>query len=259
MDRWDIWKHYLQSVFELKASTFNGNKDKTTEKDNPEEPDDTPEKAHEFICKLVEGGNGFSLRGPYLARFELAKLLQANNLLIDGLLGDVGVLFIEYFRKFGHKPCCVSDLRNYLNLLPTGKRLELAGKLVKEVGISATSVPQSEDQMQRHICALQLSRLCGSHKELQYEHAMALVTAFAFHYQHGFQSFGKDMLQTEQGPSDAYILLAAHLLYDLFVKSDSTRPLLLALMLLKNAIRNSPSNFHIKLLMLRIYHVLGKY
>lgn len=107
--------------------------------------DDTPEKAHEFICRLVENGadNGYLLRGPYLARFELCCKLAQKNIDTTDLLGETTELFIEYFRKFGHKPCCVSDLKIYLNLLDGDRKAELAARLMKDIGISETSVPNS--------------------------------------------------------------------------------------------------------------------
>lgn len=59
------------------------------------------------------------------------------------IVGDISGLFVEYFRKFGHKQCTVSDLRSYLKLLDQDKLTDLATRLIKDVGISATSVPQS--------------------------------------------------------------------------------------------------------------------
>lgn len=86
---------------------------------------------------------GFLLRGPFLARFELCWKLQEMHIKTNDILGDTIELFIEFFRKFGNKPCCVSDLKIYLKLLDAEQKSELATKLVKEVGIGPTSVPQS--------------------------------------------------------------------------------------------------------------------
>lgn len=113
--------------------------------------------------------------------------------------------------------------------------------------------------MQRHICSLQLSRLCGSHHKLSTDHLAALVTALSLHYQHGYQTYGLNMLPTDQGPSDPYAILAAHILYDLAYLTSSSQPLITALVLLDNLLKNSPSNFNAKLLAVRIYHTLGKY
>lgn len=112
--------------------------------------------------------------------------------------------------------------------------------------------------MQKHICALQLSRLCGSHRNLSSEHLKALVTALSLHYQHGYQTYGTNLLSTDLGPSDPYALLAAHVLYDLAQMENNSEQLIVALVLLDNLLRNSPSNFHAKLLSIRLHHTIGK-
>lgn len=112
--------------------------------------------------------------------------------------------------------------------------------------------------MQRHICSLQLSRICGSHSDLDIEYLKAFITALSLHYQNGAQTFGKDRLPTDQGPADPYALLAAHALYDQAVATESSAPILSALVLLEGLLKKSPSNFHAKLLCVRLYHLLGK-
>lgn len=175
------------------------------------------------------------------------------------LLGETIELFIEYFRKFGHKSCCVSDLRIYLNLLDADKKSDLSTRLIKDVGISSTSVPQTEQQMQRHICALQLARLCGGHRNLSVEHLRALVTALSLHYQHGYQTYGTNLLPTDMGPSDHYALLAVHVLYDLAQLEQKSDGIIVALILLENLLKNSPSNFHAKLLSVKLSHFIGTF
>lgn len=111
--------------------------------------------------------------------------------------------------------------------------------------------------MQKHICALQLSRLCGSHRNLSVEHLKALVTALSLHYQHGYQTYGTKLLSTDMGPSDPYALLAAHVLYDLAQLEPNSDQLIVALVLLDSLLKNSPSNFHAKLLSIKLHHMLG--
>lgn len=274
-DKWDVWKEYVASVFEINSGKSSPikQKEKGAEKcedipenhegdcDDLDSPDNNPEKAHEFICRIVENGASieFQLRGPYLARFELVRKLNEAKMDPKECLGEVLDLFVEYFHRFGHKPCCVSDLRIYLSLLDEDKRLALASRLMQDVGISATSVPQSNQQMQRHICAIQLARLCGSHKSLSEDHLKALVTALFLHYQHGYQTYGSNLLPTDQGPSDPYVLIAVHILYDIAQFTKSSEPIILALVLLENLIKNSPSSFQAKLLAVKLYHALGNY
>jgi N-terminal acetyltransferase B complex non-catalytic subunit len=51
--------------------------------------------------------------------------------------------------------------------------------------------------------------------------------------------------------------LLAHVMYDLAIKLNSTERLVETLHLLNYLLRNSPSNFHAKLLCLQIFHILG--
>lgn len=111
--------------------------------------------------------------------------------------------------------------------------------------------------MQRHIGALQLSRLCGAHRNLSFEHLQALVTALILHYQHGYQAHGKCLPSTDLGPSDNYAILAAHILYSMSRMDNQDQYLIAAVTLLEGVLKNSPSNFHAKLLILKLYHLLG--
>lgn len=113
--------------------------------------------------------------------------------------------------------------------------------------------------MQRHISALQLSRLCSIHRRLSMDHLKALITALSLHYEHGYTTFGQNLLPTDLGLSDPYVLLAVHLLYDLAQVEQRSDCIIIALMLLEKLLRNSPSNFHAKLLTVRLYHALGMY
>lgn len=69
---------------------------------------------------------------------------------------------------------------------------------------------KQKEQMQRHICALQISRICGSHL-LNAEHLSALYTAFTLHYEHGLNALTPDSLPTDIPIADAYALLAGEL------------------------------------------------
>jgi len=119
-----------------------------------------------------------------------------------------------------------------------------------------TKSPQKE-QLQKHLCALQISRMCGSHMELPVDHLLAFYTNLKLHYEHGRSTFGKKLLATEMGPSDAYALLAANVMYDLSRRENKSDHLFEALCLLQYVLRNSTSNFHVKLLSLKIYHLFG--
>lgn len=83
------------------------------------------------------------LRGPYLARLELHRRMREYKMNAHGLLGDFIELIIEYFRLFGDKSCCTHDVTLFLSSITLEERLNLAGKLLLESGISSTTLPQT--------------------------------------------------------------------------------------------------------------------
>ena len=58
--------------------------------------------------------------------------------------------------------------------------------------------------------------------------------------------------------NDPYALLTAHVLYDVWVETGSSQHIYDAILVLEYALNISPSNFHIKLLLLRFYTILGQ-
>ncbi|XP_055695660.1 phagocyte signaling-impaired protein isoform X1 [Lutzomyia longipalpis] len=243
-DRWDYYKIYIETCFELEDAQMSG-----------EGTDHTMEMCHEFICLMMEGTK--KVRGPYLARLELHRLLRERNKDPVPLLGEYLELLIEYFRLFGDKTCCALDIKMFLEYLPHHERPGFASRLIVECGISSTTLPQNKEQMQKHICSLQISRYVGVHSVLGTEHLEALHTALSLHYEHGVSAFGVDLMPTEIGPSDPYALLAVHVMYDLSQRIKASKHLVEALCLLQYLLSNSPTNFHAKLLSLKVYHYLG--
>lgn len=75
--------------------------------------------------------------------------------------------------------------------------------------------------MQKHICALQISRICGAHAALSTDHLSALFTALSLHYEHGVGAFGANLLSTDIGSSDPYALLAGKFYMNLYLKKNT--------------------------------------
>ncbi|EDW83341.1 uncharacterized protein Dwil_GK22368 [Drosophila willistoni] len=247
-DRWDYYKEYIQSSFELLET--------------PSEDQINPDKqgflasCQAFLERIIETSER-KKRGPYLARLELHQRMRAVQMPADKLIGDFDELIIEYFQLFGDKSCCTHDIALFLPSISMKQRQDLASKLLAECDISSSSLPQNKEHMQKHICALQISRMCGSHLDLPVDHLLAFYTALKLHYEHGRSTFGKQLLATEMGPSDPYALLAANVMYDISQRENKSDQLFEALCLLQYVLRNSTSNFHVKLLSLKIYHMFG--
>lgn len=59
--------------------------------------------------------------------------------------------------------------------------------------------------------------------------------------------------------SDSFLILAVHLLHDLYLDTNDQKFLKDAVCLLEYGYSFSPSNHHFKLLLLKFYNILGKH
>ncbi|XP_075146242.1 phagocyte signaling impaired [Haematobia irritans] len=258
-DRWDYHKDYITTCFELDSlHKLQNNIEKTDEEKDKTECDTTNpiEECKHFLTELIESSEK-KIRGPYLARLELHQRMRQHNLDAKTSMGEFSDLVIDYFRLFGDKPCCTHDISLFLPAISLEERKDLANKLLLETGITSTNLPKDKEQMQKHICALQVSRICGLHLDKDINHRLAFFTSLKLRYEHGLSNFGKDLLPTDMGPSDAYALLAANVMYDISQEEQKSDRIFGALCLLQYVLRNSTSNFHVKLLSLKIFHMLG--
>ncbi|XP_067015410.2 N-alpha-acetyltransferase 25, NatB auxiliary subunit [Anabrus simplex] len=261
MDRWSYITDYLTSALKLfdSGQQNNNNNNNVVEGDALwEVVDSSPEMCRNFLELLVHETERQSLRlrGPYLARLELYKILTERGEEPKELYRDVVELLMAYVKNFSEKPCCVSDLRRFLPLLPSERRDEFIEKVRTLVGLKEGEFPATVKQMQQHVCSLQLARTIGLHLEMSIDERIALVQTLLLYYQHGMQ-FNTENLQTEFAYNDPYALLMAHLLYDVWRETKSSTYLRQAVTILELALARSPSNFHIKLLLVRFYSLLG--
>ena len=68
------------------------------------------------------------------------------------------------------------------------------------------------------------------------------------------QPLVSDLLPTDLRPSDSYLVLAAHLLWDLWSTTGSSKHFLRATTILQMGVTSSPSNWQMKLLLIRLYN-----
>ncbi|XP_063833305.1 phagocyte signaling-impaired protein [Ostrinia nubilalis] len=245
-DRWDYYLPYFDSVFELMKES-DSNIESTA--------DDTAEKCHEFICQLVESmTSGRTLRGPYLARLELWKRLA-----VDGdptaLLGSGVALCEQYLRVFANKPCAVPDLRPYLAMLPQKEREDRAREFLTCLGFDENSEPENTDDIQRHISCMAAWRIAAA--PLSATECLDLAHTLRGHY---LRCLSKGLVTatiTEFCAADGYGILAAHHYFYAAMQQQSSAPVIEALGLLELVLHHSPANFHAKLVMIKLYHLLG--
>ncbi|PSN43752.1 hypothetical protein C0J52_06409 [Blattella germanica] len=146
----------------------------------------------------------------------------------------------------------------YLAYLEFYRRLHERGENPEQLLVVYLKVKfhQIVKQMQQHISSVQLSRCVGCHVDMCVADKLALASSLLQFYEHG-HTFTREILSTEFACNDPYALLAAHILYDVWVETGSSQHIYDAILVLEYALTNSPSNFHVKLLLLRFYSILG--
>ncbi|XP_041972025.1 phagocyte signaling-impaired protein [Aricia agestis] len=246
VDRWDYYLPYFDSVFELINNSDN---------EGDESTDNTAEKCHEFICQLVESmSSKRTLRGPYLARLELWKRLS-----VDGdptsLLGSGVALCIQYLRVFANKPCAVPDLKPYLVMIPQKEREAHCRDFLTCLGFDENSEPDTQDDIQRHISCLQAWRLTSPEGTL--EENLTIANTLRRHYLRCLNKGLVTATPTEFCSADQYAVLASHHYFYAAAQQQSVTPVVEALSLLELVLHHSPANFHAKLMLVSLYHILG--
>uniref|UniRef100_A0A6Q2ZKC5 N(alpha)-acetyltransferase 25, NatB auxiliary subunit n=1 Tax=Esox lucius TaxID=8010 RepID=A0A6Q2ZKC5_ESOLU len=203
------------------------------------------------------------LRGPYMACLELIHRLRQRGCPDDKELGDPLELMVQFFGKFGDKPCCITDLKIYLHLLPPEQHTQFRNRLEElvplgEAGEDGFRFPGDTKALQRHLCVCQLSRALGLQHALDTEGKLSLIAQLKAHYHHGLR-FRKSCLKTELQFSDMYCLMAAHVYIDLWTENGDENMLWQCLGLLEEGLSFSPSNAQFKLLLLLLFCRLGAF
>lgn len=216
-----------------------------------------PEECLNFFNKIITTSEK-KFRGPYLAKFELLKLTQ-NDDVIENITEPIDLMY-QYFSQFGEKICVVGDLRLYLHLLTSTGKQQLIQKIEEDVGVKSEGFPTTVQQMQKHIHLEQLRRICGFHcpPYVDINKQKQLVERLCKLYKKGNELCPiQDRLPTDFCPADSYILLATHLLHELWYNTNDAVYLYRAMELLECGLLSSPANFYIKILLVRIYLEAG--
>ncbi|XP_037122001.1 N-alpha-acetyltransferase 25, NatB auxiliary subunit [Syngnathus acus] len=260
-DDWQFYLAYFDSLFHLMDQSWSPPEDEQHCSEGAVHH--TVMEAVNFVEERIAGEDGKdarSLRGPYLARLELMQRLRQRRLPQEKQLGEPLELMVQFFVKFGDKPCCITDLNVYLHLLAAEQHEQLVERLRRAAptGPDGSDFPDDTEALQRHLCVCQLSRALGLHHALDAAAKLRLVAELKAHYRHGLK-FGKNALKTELQFSDMYCLMAAHVYIDLWTETGDEKMAWLGLGLLQEGLSNSPSNAQFKLLLLLLYCRLGAF
>ncbi|KAF8923010.1 N-acetyltransferase B complex non catalytic subunit-domain-containing protein [Dissophora ornata] len=208
-------------------------------------------EARAFTSELAANEGKNPKRGPFLAKIELEKRVQEK---IGNNKETVLDLLVGYFEKFGSKTCCFEDLSVYVSSLDKEDSQEFCRRLKETSGEKAETVKEIAIQ----INIARFERSIGLQSKLNSTEAIALVNKFWKRYEDALP-LGKDLEETERQYGDDYAIMAAHLLVDIHKDTKSYFPLLNATFMLEHALRASKHNYQIKLVLIRIYELLGAF
>ncbi|XP_051972887.1 N-alpha-acetyltransferase 25, NatB auxiliary subunit [Xyrauchen texanus] len=263
-DDWQFYLMYFDSLFHLINQSWMPSQEGAHSAEG--EVHSSVAQAISFIVDRLnteEAKESKHLRGPYLARLELIKRLREHNCPEAPQLGEPLELMFQFFVKFGDKPCCITDLKIFVDLLTPNQHVQFINRLMEAVPLGApgedgVALPADTRALQRHLCVTQLSRCLGLQHAPNREGKLDVIKELKAHYHHGLQ-FGKSCLKTELQYSDMYCLMAAHVYIDLWTETGDQNVLWQSLGMLEEGLAHSPSNAQFKLLLLLLYCRLGAF
>ncbi|XP_034781420.2 N-alpha-acetyltransferase 25, NatB auxiliary subunit-like isoform X2 [Acipenser ruthenus] len=263
-DDWQFFLSYFDSLFHVIDESWSPPEE--GEHSLEGEVESSVAQAIKFVLDRIsaeETKGSRQLRGPYLARLELIQRLRQRGSPEEKELGEPHELMFQYFEKFGDKPCCISDLKIFLDLLAPDQHVQFINRVMETVPLTAPAedaiaLPADTKALQRHLCVVQLARSLGLHHAMDREHKLSLIHELKTRYRHGLE-FGKSSLKTELQYSDVYCLLAAHVLIDMWAETGEEWSLWQCLGLLEEGLIQSPSNAQFKLLLILIFCRLGAF
>ncbi|KIK57739.1 hypothetical protein GYMLUDRAFT_45908 [Collybiopsis luxurians FD-317 M1] len=159
-------------------------------------------------------------------------------------------LMKQYFELFGDKACCYEDLKPYLAL--EGEDLASWTETLKAVPASLSSIEATRRVINSH----KLLRYNLSASELTVDAECSRADIYMKQYREGL-FLGKDLPVTELQPVDDLAILAGTAFVNIWKMNEDIKYLTKAAVLLEFALTNSKQAFQMRLMLIRIYRLLG--
>ncbi|KAG5647223.1 hypothetical protein DXG03_000758 [Asterophora parasitica] len=226
---------------------------------NSAEASSTPENARleciahvartqELFTRIAQE-DGVKDRSAALGLLELEKRARTHKISTDS--GRLVTLMQQYFDQIGEKACCFEDLKPYL--------ADLQGEELLKWMSYLESIPSSfttSKDLRRLINSHKSSRYTLSQSDLTVESETARVTLYLQQYFEGLK-LGSNLPVTELQYADDLALLAANVLVNLWKLTSQEQYLLHAVTLLEFALKKSNQSFQSRLILIRLYRLLG--
>ncbi|KAJ6502477.1 actin cytoskeleton organization protein [Mycena sanguinolenta] len=204
-------------------------------------------KTEELFTKLALE-DGRKDRSALLALLELEKRARSHQISNDP--NRMVDLMKRYFEEIGDKACCYEDLKPYLTL-----EGEDAARWTSFLQ-SLTPSFASDNDLRRLINSHKLLRQNLSVDEVSIAAETERASLYTQQYLEGL-NLGVNLPPTELQPADDLALLAGNVFVSLWKLSSDEKYLYNAVALLEFALTKSKQSFHTRLMLVRIYRLLG--
>ncbi|KAF8212156.1 actin cytoskeleton organization protein [Mycena galopus ATCC 62051] len=204
-------------------------------------------KTQELFTQLASQ-DGHKDRSALLALLELEKRARFHGISNDP--NRMVDLMKRYFEEIGDKACCYEDLKPYLAL-----EGDDAARWTSFLQSSTPSFASNND-LRRLINSHKLLRQNLSSDDLNIGVETERASLYTQQYLEGLK-LGVSLPPTELQPADDLALLAGNVLVSLWKMSSDEKYLYNAVALLEFALTKSKQSFHTRLMLIRIYRLLG--
>lgn len=200
-----------------------------------------------FLNEIAEL-DGSNNRSASLALLELEKNAFSHRISSDesALVDSME----NYFSQFGDKACCFEDLRPCVNLGADANSRWINFLASQEPSFATTG------DLQRVINVRKLQRISLTASELSTDKELQLVSIYIEEYMAGLE-LGSSLPVTELQPADDLAILVGHAFVSLWTMTKDESYLYNAAVVLEFALTKSRMSFQIRLLLVRIYRLLG--
>ncbi|XWS74406.1 hypothetical protein CRYUN_Cryun02cG0213300 [Craigia yunnanensis] len=256
-DDWEAFLHYLGCLFEDDSSWSNETiihppkfvKCKLTHLTD-EVFDSRVSNASAFVQKLQAEASNDSLRNPYLAHLEIERrkcLFGKNN--DDDLIEAI----LQYYSRFGHLACFISDVEAFLQVLSPEKKMEFLDKLMKNSN-SLSAVPTKA--LGQSINLFKTQELIGNVFRLSVGELEGFAVQMAELYCKNLP-LSKDLDPQESMHGEELLSIVCNVLVQLFWRTRNPGYFVEAIMVLEFGLTIRRYVWEYKILLLHLYSQFG--